>query len=155
MQKFWENGIEFCWNDNEGDLINIFFLVLLDIGILCIIRNVHLSSFGLFFPIFCFLFFGIGALQLIYYCRRKIPQLYMNEKEISVRGNDISWDWITEVKKNDVSGPRSFKPRYQILIHYYAPGKKRKRVAGLLPDPEELQELMDFIEAYWNYYRIQ
>lgn len=153
MQKFGDDGIEFWWNDDEGDLIYIFLGVLIEIAILCIIKNVQLSSFGVFFALLCFLFFGISTLRLIYYYRRKIPQIYMNEEGISIRDIDIYWDWIIEIKKNDISGPRSFKPKYQILIYYYAPGKKRKRSAGTLPDQEELQELMDYIEAYWNYYR--
>ena len=77
----------------------------------------------------------------------------MNEAGNSIRDTYIPWEWITEITKKDVSGPRSFSPRYQIVIYYYAPEKKHRKSCGLLPDREELQELMDYIEAYWNYYR--
>lgn len=78
----------------------------------------------------------------------------MNETKIGIRDTYIPWDWIAEVTKKDVFGPRSLRPRYQIVIYYDVPGKKHRRSCGLLPDREELQELMDYIEAYWSYYRI-
>lgn len=153
MQKFGEDGIEFWWNDDEGDLIYIFLGVLLEIGILYLIKNIHLSTLGLSFALLCFLLIGIFTVQLFSFYKKKIPQLYMNETGISIRDTFIPWDWITEITKKDVSGPRSFRPRYQIVIYYYAPGKKYRKSRGLLPDREELQELMDYIEAYWNYYK--
>ena len=153
MRKFGEDGIEFWWNDDEGDLISIFLGVLSEIGILCLIKNIHLSALGLSFALLCFLLIGIFTVKLFSFYKKKIPQLYMNETVISIRDTHIPWDWITEITKKDVSGPRSLRPRYQIVIYYYAPGKKHRKSCGLLPDREELQELMDYIEAYWSYYR--
>ena len=79
--------------------------------------------------------------------------LYMNEKGIELRGRFISWDWITEVTKKRVPKHYEIKEKYQIAIYYYAPGKKRKKRSGILPPQEEIQEIKEYIEAFWNYYK--
>ena len=155
MQKFGDNGNEFWWNDDEGDLIYIGICILAFAGMICFMINVHIDMFGLFLTSCCSLFFGICAVKLIYLRIKKIPMLYMNEKGIELRGRFISWDWITEVTKKRVPKHYEIKEKYQIAIYYYVPGKKRKKKSGILPPQEEIQELKEYINAYWKYYKNQ
>lgn len=115
MQKFGDNGNEFWWNDDEGDLIYIGICILAFAGLICFMIHVHLDLFGLFLTSCCSLFFGICAVKLIYLRIKKIPMLYMNEKGIELRGRFISWDWITQkLRKRECQNTMKLKKNIKL-----------------------------------------
>ena len=154
MQKFGDNGNEFWWNDDDQDAKSIAAGFLLIVGCILYLK-IGTSSYIMTIVILLLLLLFTGTLGCTMYRRKKIPELYMNEQGVNIRGSFISWNWIIEMEIKTVSYGPTVKDSEMIFIYYHKPEETGEHTISIMPDEDEIEEIRRYIEAFWQYYKTE
>lgn len=155
MQKFGENGNEFWWNDDDQDAKSIAAGFLLIVGCILYLK-IGTSSYIMTIVILLLILLFTGTLGCTMYRRKKkIPELYMNEQGVNIRGSFISWNWIIEMEIKTVSYGPTVKDSEMIFIYYHKPEETGEHTISIMPDEDEIEEIRRYIEAFWQYYKTE
>ena len=154
MQKFGENGNEFWWNDDDQDAKSIAAGFFTYCWMYSIFENRTSSYITIVILLLLLLFAGtLGG--TMYRRKKKIPELYMNEQGLNIRGSFISWNWIIELEIKTVSYGPTVKDSEMIFIYYHKPEETGEHTISIIPDEDEIEEIRRYIEAFWQYYKTE
>nr|DAQ92697.1 MAG TPA: protein of unknown function (DUF5381) [Caudoviricetes sp.] len=103
---------------------------------------------------FTFVVYGYFRMHYVS-SKKKIPELYMNEQGVNIRGSFISWNWIIEMEIKTVSYGPTVKDSEMIFIYYHKPEETGEHTISIMPDEDEIEEIRRYIEAFWQYYKTE